>query len=68
MGLMDPSGTKPALPLSPDSRADAQARALAASIDAAAEELERLGPVAPEQLRRMLEELFAAMKRENAPG
>ncbi len=49
-----------------DSAADAQARALADSIDAAAADLRRNGPVPAAELRRALEQLEAEWA--GAPG
>lgn len=44
-----------------------QATELAASLDAAAEDLERNGPVPAAEVRRILQALYAELNAERAP-
>ena len=52
----------------PSHLAEAQARALAASIDAAAEDLERNGPASPEEVRQALLSLEAEWEGTGTPS
>jgi hypothetical protein len=48
--------------------AERQARELAASLDTAADDLERNGPVPPAEVRRTLLALYAELGREKKAG
>jgi len=48
----------------PADAAEQQTRELAASLDAAADDLERDGPVPPAEVRRTLDALFAELEAE----
>ncbi len=57
----------PVCPL-PTSPAEQQAAELAVSLDAAADDLERNGPVPPAEVRRTLLALYAELSAEKATG